>query len=578
MDEDGALFDSGFDGAKPFRDTPESGGISLEAALRDFGPAALDDLIPRVRRIAATLDTAHAHGVVHGALHPSKVIITDDSTSIVRGTSSSKPYIAPEVVDCHPATAASDQFALAAITYEWLFGRPIDRPAARPVEVRSMPGADRATLSSAFTRALAPDPNQRFDSCLAFCDQLASAVVPELPLLAPEQGSGGWDQESGIGQGQESGLGQGSGPSVIDQDWPSADEARIVAEETHVTAAFDSTRADVLLAPELDAEIDPHEAFLREENPVHARRDEAPDFDAIDRGATSPEPVTSSWQSAVEPPMETSHQAIRPSGNQADGSARFGGAALILATIVGAIFGFAAGYMARPRALQSGPAQEMASPAGATSATSATGATGVKSATEAPIETAAPRARAAQAAPVAPAARPTGRLLIRSNPAGAAVSVDGVAKGVTPLALRDLELGTRSVGLTRPGYIAETRTVAMTRERPSRTLDVKLTAAASATAGRNAPTVPKPVNPPARVGVQSAKSGALVVESRPIGASVSINGTARGITPMTINDLAPGDYRIVLTLRGFQNFATTVRVVAGERVRAAASLTAQEQE
>lgn len=118
----------------------------------------------------------------------------------------------------------------------------------------------------------------------------------------------------------------------------------------------------------------------------------------------------------------------------------------------------------------------------------------------------------------------------------------------------------------------------MTRERPSRTLDVKLTAAASATAGRNAPTVPKPVNPPARVGVQSAKSGSLVVESRPIGASVSINGTARGITPMTINDLAPGDYRIVLTLRGFQNFATTVRVVAGERVRAAASLTAQEQE
>jgi hypothetical protein len=54
VNEDGALFDSGFDGAKPFRDTPEAGGISLEAALNDFGPAALDDLIPRVRALAAS--------------------------------------------------------------------------------------------------------------------------------------------------------------------------------------------------------------------------------------------------------------------------------------------------------------------------------------------------------------------------------------------------------------------------------------------------------------------------------------------------------------------------------------------
>jgi hypothetical protein len=34
----------------------------------------------------------------------------------------------------------------------------------------------------------------------------------------------------------------------------------------------------------------------------------------------------------------------------------------------------------------------------------------------------------------------------------------------------------------------------------------------------------------------------------------------------------------VMTMQGFRNFATNVRVVAGERVRAAASLTAQEQE
>src|SRR5689334_19600642 len=59
VNEDGALFDSGFDGGRGFPVSPETGGISLESALRDFGPAAIDDLIPRLHTIAATLDAAH---------------------------------------------------------------------------------------------------------------------------------------------------------------------------------------------------------------------------------------------------------------------------------------------------------------------------------------------------------------------------------------------------------------------------------------------------------------------------------------------------------------------------------------
>jgi hypothetical protein len=67
------------------------------------------------------------------------------------------------------------------------------------------------------------------------------------------------------------------------------------------------------------------------------------------------------------------------------------------------------------------------------------------------------------------------------------------------------------------------------------------------------------------------------VESRPVGATVTINGKPSGATPITINDLEPGEYRILMTMPGYRNFATTVRVVAGERARAAASLTALEQ-
>jgi hypothetical protein len=150
-----------------------------------------------------------------------------------------------------------------------------------------------------------------------------------------------------------------------------------------------------------------------------------------------------------------------------------------------------------------------------------------------------------------------GRLLIRSTPSGASVEVDGVARGVTPLALRDLELGTRTITVTRRGYIAEDHRVVLTAARPSRSLDLKLSAAAAE-------------------GRSGATTGVLVIESRPPGATVTVDGKNRGTTPLTIDALPPGDYRVNFSLAGYQPFATTVRVVAGERARAAASLSVQE--
>jgi len=106
VDEDGALFDSAFDDDGPFRVTPDTGGVSLESALRDFGPAAIDDLIPRLRSLAATLDSAHAGGAVHGALHPSKIYIFDTATVLIAGTRSTATYTAPEVVKGEAPTPA----------------------------------------------------------------------------------------------------------------------------------------------------------------------------------------------------------------------------------------------------------------------------------------------------------------------------------------------------------------------------------------------------------------------------------------------------------------------------------------
>jgi hypothetical protein len=550
LNEDGALFDSGFDDNRPFRVSPESGAVSLESALRDFGPAAIDDLIPRVRAIAGVLDAAHRAGVVHGALHPSKVFVTGDDTYLIAGKGApfdaaqgKRIYLAPEVIDGHGATPMSDQYALAAITHEWLFGRPIAHAADRPLEVRSMPGVDRSALSNAFTRALAPKPEDRFASCAAFCDALNGAIVPELPLLAGVDESDAQD------------------PAI-----PIVDEIR--------REPFDSVREDASLA-----------------------QGEPPDFDSIDPQRSEPGPF---WTPEPPPTLEPPPAAVlgwNPSSAAVPdptpdsqnpremGPQRFGALALILATIVGSIFGFAAGYMARPRALQSGQPQEFAVAPG-TDEKIAGDPSDARDASDARAGKPEPRpsagAPASPASPVSPASPASvGRLLVRSTPSGASVSVDGVARGVTPLALRELPFGTRDVSIERRGYIRETRKVTISKARPARTLEVRLSAEAASAVPAPKPSgtgAPRP-GTPATLGKPAASAtGGLSVDSRPSGASVTINGKPSGTTPLAIGDLAPGEYRIVMSLKGFRNFTTTVRVVAGERVRAAASLTALEQE
>ncbi|MEO7134861.1 MAG: PEGA domain-containing protein, partial [Vicinamibacterales bacterium] len=181
--------------------------------------------------------------------------------------------------------------------------------------------------------------------------------------------------------------------------------------------------------------------------------------------------------------------------------------------------------------------------------------------------TAAPRAPGAPSAP-----SNSGRLLVRSTPSGASVSVDGVEKGVTPLALRELANGAINVTVTRRGYIPETRKVVITSARPARSLDLRLAAEAVAPPR---PSTPATIGRPAAA---ATSTGSLIIDSRPTGAEVTINGKPRGNTPLTVNDLPPGDYSILMAMPGYRNFTTTVRVVAGERVRAAASLTALEQQ
>jgi hypothetical protein len=64
----------------------------------------------------------------------------------------------------------------------------------------------------------------------------------------------------------------------------------------------------------------------------------------------------------------------------------------------------------------------------------------------------------------------------------------------------------------------------------------------------------------------------LVVESRPSGAVVTVDGARRGTTPLTVDALTPGKHTVLIERPGYRPWSTTIEVKAGERPRVAASL------
>src|SRR5207249_1638321 len=149
------------------------------------------------------------------------------------------------------------------------------------------------------------------------------------------------------------------------------------------------------------------------------------------------------------------------------------------------------------------------------------------------------RAAAAATSGSGSAAAESGRLLVRSTPAGARVFVDGRERGRTPATVQDLARGSHRVRVVQDGYAPQERRVTVTRSQPSHSISVALTrarpeppptktaSAASATASR------APAETPRRSSGESF-SGALSVDSRPAGAKVFLDGKLAGTTPLAL--------------------------------------------
>jgi hypothetical protein len=78
--------------------------------------------------------------------------------------------------------------------------------------------------------------------------------------------------------------------------------------------------------------------------------------------------------------------------------------------------------------------------------------------------------------------------------------------------------------------------------------------------------------PPVNAAAAGDGSGSMEVVSRPAGAQVVLDGLVIGKTPMVLAAVPSGQHSVRIELPGFQRWATSVNVSAGQRTRVAASL------
>ncbi|MBK6316561.1 MAG: protein kinase [Blastocatellia bacterium] len=199
-----AVFDVGVDNDLAYVAGEQLTGTTLERAMVESGPYELGQIAPVLRQIGAALDHAHAQGVVHGGLEPSRVLILENGDVKVTGFGSDFPavrtaqgahafagepkYFSPERVRGEALTHRADIFSFGAIVYELLTGqgpfdsdslitelyRLVNEPHRPATELRaSLPAA----IDEALDYALAKQPKDRYLSCATFIDSL-DAIIP----------------------------------------------------------------------------------------------------------------------------------------------------------------------------------------------------------------------------------------------------------------------------------------------------------------------------------------------------------------------------------------------------------------
>jgi TonB family protein len=514
------LFDIGEENGVPFLAMELVDGRTIAAILEEGTRFKPEKVIGLVSQIAAALDYAHSRGVVHRDIKPSnlivheadKVKVTDfgiaklaDSEITHSGTLLGTPsYMSPEQAMGEKLDGRSDIFSLGVVAFEMLSGQQ-PFPGANvtsilyrlvhvdPVEPANleMSGLVPQKWREVFHKVLAKKPESRY--------QTASAFVQDLEYCL-----GAWF--TGLGNEE-----------TISLQMPVMDESTLTIPRMAPPAVPASARGDRASAGEesettlvLEAGSPPEETVL------------LPAARAIEDLVSGPTVLMAPPAGSLPLPPEPTVRDLPPAPGA---PARPGPRA-------GVPVGWALGGVAAVAALALGIVgwalwQRSQTPAPAPAPAPA-------------VEPAAPVAEFSSEPPPLPT---LGALQVESEPAGARVRLNGVAKGRTPLRLADLPFGVYEVRVEQKGYEAQTRGVSLDAGSPHAELSVALA---------------RPAAP---------LSGAADVLSTPSGASVSVDGRPVGRTPISSLTLKPGRREIEVALDDHETWTGSVEVVAGETGR-----------
>ena len=129
-----------------------------------------------------------------------------------------------------------------------------------------------------------------------------------------------------------------------------------------------------------------------------------------------------------------------------------------------------------------------------------------------------------------------GLLLLKTEPAGADIQIDGVSVGQTPRLITNLHAkGNYSVKFRKAGYQDQTISVRFEGRKPLVREEQLVTA-----------------------------SGAIEISSEPAGATVTVNGIEKGVTPIRVEEVPRGRATVKFHLDGFEDEVRELALNAGD--------------
>ncbi len=207
-------FDTGSDNGVAYIVMELVDGHTLDEVLARHGSLRPERAVHIAAQVAAALDYAHHHGIVHRDVKPGNILICDDDrvkvadfgiakaavrpdgerpsaavdltqSGAVVGTAK---YLSPEQVNGDAVDGRADIYALGVVLYEMLCGRPpfvgetdvavaLQHASAAPLSPRQLrPGIPRP-LEGVVLRCLAKSPNDRYPNAAALQSALLAIDV-----------------------------------------------------------------------------------------------------------------------------------------------------------------------------------------------------------------------------------------------------------------------------------------------------------------------------------------------------------------------------------------------------------------